>query len=135
MNFRSDYSEVDLESAIEHGVGNMDADTVSFLNYTESLDHIVLIESLGVQSTKLNCYPAGWANGRAADEILTALININETTKDYWNGLLEGFYSKQLPPVIVINKKLCDGAHRSILYYLFNAPIKIANFVADDLES
>jgi hypothetical protein len=133
MVFKEEYSQSDLEAAIEHGIGNLDAATVRFLNYTETSDHIQLIESMGIPPSRLYRYPLGFAIGKNNSEVLALLSKVNETDLDYWSNLLEGFYGKKIPPVIVINKKLCDGVHRSVLCYLFNVPVKIANFKADEL--
>lgn len=133
MNFRENYSENDLESAIYNGIDG-DSDLIKFSHYGESFDHISLIESLGCNSSKLTRFPKGWAIGRSDKEILESLVSINETISSYWEEILLGFNSRVLPPIIVVNNQLCDGAHRTIICYLFNAPVRIAYFKAPQLD-
>lgn len=133
MHFREEYSLPDLEAALEHGIDG-DADLVEFSHYDESSEHIRILESMVVDASLLTRYTKGWGIDKSDEEVLKALVKINKTTKSYWAEMLEGFKSKKLPPIIVVNKKLCDGCHRTILCYLFNVPVRVAYFKAPPLD-
>lgn len=128
IHFRNEYNEYDLEAAIEHGI-NIDSGLIVFSHYDDSTEHIELLNSLGCCDTStLTNYPKGWAIGKNRKEVISALTFINKTIESYWEEILDGFEQTKLPPVIVINNKLCDGAHRTILCYLFNTKVRIAYF-------
>lgn len=124
--FRDEYNYPDLESVIN--TLKLKSSDISLDRYGDSEDYLAFIDILGIYSPPLRRYPQGWANGRSDKEILQALGIINQNYRNEWQSLLSGFKDGDLPPVIMINNRIYDGAHRSILSYLFKVPIRVAYF-------
>lgn len=133
MHFKEEYNQNDLRSALDFGIDG-DVDTVKFSHYDDCDDHIKLLESANSGTSVLTKYPKGYFVNKTKEELLSALLSITKDGRSRWEVVVDHFYLNQLAPVIVVNKKLCDGAHRIVVCYLLNVPVKVAYFKADPLD-
>lgn len=127
MKFKDEYLDSDLLAAIEFG-GSFDGDNVKFKHYSTTVEYIPLIESMrGGVSTLTRFFP-GHCIGMDREKTLKVLEEV--VSYENWGLLLDCFNSGNLHPIIQINKSIGDGAHRIILCYLFNEPVRVAVFSA-----
>lgn len=125
--FKFPYSNDDLEIGCMYG--NYVERDVIFVEYGQAnpLDLIKTLQDVNFE--KFQRLGSGFGADLDKNQLAKKLSQINTgDDKSYWLDIINYYEMNELRPVIVINGKLCDGAHRSLLMYAKGLKIPTALF-------